>query len=310
MWLFIGPTLLSGIGQVTHNYSKLIHDSEIVEIGHAPKLKKYSHGFAFILPIQSQIQLIDQYARMCDTMIYMTVCETEPVNPCYGMLERYKTIHVPSNFAKSILEIQFPKITWKVLHHWSPIPIPKTIERVQEYIFYTIGNVIDPRKNMREILDAFIRCQFQNARLVIKATCNRDVDWKIPGVKIINGLISDEEIDKIHERCHCYINCSHSEGVGMGAVEAALRNKPVIIADYGGLQEYVKTPWVVPCTKGPIGFDDFLFTRDLNWGFPDKNELMLCMEDCYEKKVTEWDHSWTRNLVGKVPKELRDAGTV
>ena len=96
----------------------------------------------------------------------------------------------------------------------------------------------------------------------------------------------------------------------MGAVEAALHNKPVIIADYGGLNEYVKTPWVVQCAKGPIGFDDFLFTHDLNWGFPDGNQLQRCMRDCYEKKVTEWDHSWTRELVGKVQEELNNACTV
>jgi hypothetical protein len=160
------------------------------------------------------------------------------------------------------------------------------------------------------IIESFLSCQFPNAALVIKATCHTDVPWKIPGVQIINGLISAEEIEKIHERCHCYINCSHSEGVGMGAVEAALRNKPVIIGDYGGLKEYVKTPWVVPCTKGPIGFDDFLFTRDLNWGFPDKNELIKCLKDCYSKQVTEWDHSWTRELIGKVPGELLKTGAV
>jgi glycosyltransferase involved in cell wall biosynthesis len=305
MWLFIGPTLLSGIGQVTHNYSKCVDESEYVQLGEIPKHKKYEKGFAFILPIESQIPAIDYYTKMCKTMIYMTVCETEPVNPCYGILEKYRTIHVPSNFAKQILEIQFPKITWKVLHHWSPIPIPKSIERVGKYIFYTIGNVIDPRKNISGIIDAFIRVQLPDAILVIKATCNREVTWKIPGVQIINDLLSDEEIGKIHDRCHCYINCSHSEGVGMGAVEAALRNKPVIIADYGGLKEYVKTPWIVPCTKGPIGFDDFLFTKDLNWGFPSSEELQKCLKDCYEKNVVEWDHTWTRELVGKVKQSLQ-----
>jgi glycosyltransferase involved in cell wall biosynthesis len=307
MWLFIGPSLLSGIGQVTLNYSKCIPGSEYVEVGHVPKHQKYSHGFAFVLPIESHLILINNYSKLCKKIIYMTVCETEPVNPCYGILEKYKTIHVPSNFAKTILEIQFPKITWKVLHHWAPIPIPKTIERVGIYTFYTIGNAIDPRKNIKGILDTFIRCQFPDARLVIKATCNREVPWKIPGVEIINGLISHEEIEKIHEKCHCYINCSHSEGVGMGAVEAALRNKPVIIADYGGLKEYVKTPWVVPCTKGPIGFDDFLFTRDLMWGFPNENELQRCMKECYDTQVTEWDHSWTREIINKVPEDLRNA---
>jgi len=132
---------------------------------------------------------------------------------------------------------------------------------------------------------------------VLKATCMQDVTWRVPGVTVINGLLSNEDLEKVHEQSHCYINCSHSEGVGMGAVEAALRDKPVIITDFGGLKEYVKTPWTVPCTKGPIGFDDFLFTADQNWGFPSGEELQKCMWDCYEKKVTTWDHSHTRELM-------------
>ena len=47
-------------------------------------------------------------------------------------------------------------------------------------------------------------------------------------------------MDKIHKSSDCYVSFSSSEGVGMGAVEAALRGKPVIITDYGGAPEYVK----------------------------------------------------------------------
>jgi hypothetical protein len=43
------------------------------------------------------------------------------------------------------------------------------------------------------------------------------------------GLLSDEEMENIHALGDCYVSFSSSEGVGMGAVEAALRNKPVII---------------------------------------------------------------------------------
>ena len=83
----------------------------------------------------------------------------------------------------------------------------------------------------------------------------------------------------------------------MGAVEAALHNKPVIITDYGGLKEYVKTPWVIPTTLGPIGFDDFLFTKDLEWGYPDYGSLVKFMKQCYETKTRYWDHSYTKNLM-------------
>jgi hypothetical protein len=88
----------------------------------------------------------------------------------------------------------------------------------------------------------------------------------------------------------------------MGAVEAALRSKPVIITEYGGLKEYVKTPWIVPCTKGPIGFDDFLFTKDLEWGHPSQEHLAATLRDCFEKRVTFWDHTHTKELMGEVNK--------
>jgi Glycosyl transferases group 1 len=308
--LFIGPTLLAGIGQVTKHYAGLVHDAEYVEIGQQPKKQRYSCGFAFVLPIEQQLTIIDQYATMCDSMMYMTVCETEPVNPAYGLLARYKTVWCPSEFARSTLERQFPQVQWKLLRHYASekphrCPIEADHGKQPPYTFYTIGNVADPRKNIQELINAFLSCGFGGrARLVLKATCNQPMEIKAPGIVIINGLLSDEDLEKIHASCHCYVNCSHSEGVGMGAVEAALRSKPVIITDYGGLKEYVQTPWVVPCTKGPIGFDDFLFTKDLEWGHPSQDHLVAALRDCFQKRVSFWDHTHTRALMTEVTQHL------
>jgi glycosyltransferase involved in cell wall biosynthesis len=305
-WLFIGPRLLAGIGQVTKRYTDLV-DGEYVEIGQQPKKTRYDHGFAFVLPIENQLAAVDQYAQICTEMTYMTVCETEPVNPVYGILSRYKTIWCPSEFARSTLEKQFPSVEWKLLRHWAPekpLKFPREFDeqgRQTPYTFYTIGNIADPRKNINGLIQAFQDCQFgPAARLVLKATCIESVRIDVPNVVVINGLLSDEAIERIHGSCHCYVNCSHSEGVGMGAVEAAMMSKPVIITDYGGLKEYIKTPWVVACAKGPIGFDDFLFTKDLEWGRPSHEDLVRCLKECFEQRVTSWDHSWTRSLMDGV----------
>jgi glycosyltransferase involved in cell wall biosynthesis len=301
-WLFIGPRLLAGIGQVTNRYAELLraqgYDTEYVEFGAMPKKWRYDRGFAFVLPTDEHIGLVDKYSSMCDSVMYMTICETEPVNPVYGKLAKYGTLYVASEFCKEVFEKQFPDINWKILRLYAEgtPKVPRALHG--PYIFYTIGNIMDPRKNIRGLIDAYLRCEFRDAaHLVLKATCLQPVTWKVPGVSIINGLLTDEEMEKVHEESHCYINCSHSEGVGMGAVEAALRDKPVIITDFGGLKEYVKTPWVVPCAKGPIGFNDFLFTADQNWGFPSSEGLQKCLQDCFEKKVTSWDHTHTRELM-------------
>jgi len=299
-WLFLGPTLLAGIGQVTKQYADLVN-GEYCEIGSMPAKTKYTHGFAFVLPIEQHLDIVDQYRSFCNDWMYMTVCETEPVNPAYGLLARCKTIWCPSEFARSTLERQFPNATWKLLRHYAPERPHKCPASTSPYTFYTIGNVADPRKNIQGLIQAFSECNFgSEARLLLKATCKQPVDLKIPGVVIINGLLSDEALERIHGSCHCYVNCSHSEGVGMGAVEAALQSKPVIITDYGGLKEYVQTPWVVPCAKGPIGFDDFLFTKDLEWGYPSHEALVAALKDCFEKRVTFWDHEHTRNIMTDV----------
>lgn len=306
-WLFIGPTLLSGIGQVTRRYAALVkklgHEVEYCPIGEIPKKSSYDKGFAFILPIENQLVIVDKCTALCKKVIYMTVCETEPVNDVYKLLTRYKCIYCPSEFSRSILAKQFPSVEWKLLRHWVETESVQVNTSVPPYVFYTIGNILDPRKNIQGIVNAFNECNFEGkARLVMKASCLRRVE--IPGVIVINGLISDEKLEEIHKTSHCYINCSHSEGVGMGAVEAAMMSKPVIIADYGGLKEYVDTPYVVKCTKGPIGYDDFLFTKELTWGHPSHDDLVKHMRHCFDNRVMTWSHPKTKNIMKEVESQF------
>jgi glycosyltransferase involved in cell wall biosynthesis len=307
--LFIGPRLLAGIGQVTNRYAEFLRsqgfETEYLEIGHSPLKQEYDAGFAFVLPIEHQLEIIDKYALLCKKMTYMTICETETVNPVYGILQKYKKLYVASEFCKRVFERQFPETQWEVLRLLAYEKPQRAPAEGTPYTFYTIGNMADPRKNLRGLVEAFQMCNFgDQARLVLKATCIQPFQLGLPNVVVINGLLPDEMIDKIHGSCHCYINCSHSEGVGMGAVEAALMSKPVIITDYGGLKEYVKTPWVVPCTLGPIGFDDFLFTKDLQWGHPSTEVLAQHMRDCFEKRVSSWDHSHTKALMADLCSSL------
>lgn len=304
-WLFVGPSLLAGIGQVTKTYCDLV-GGEYCEYYNKCQKDAYDNCFAFILPVAQQLEMLEEKLKICKNHFFMTVCETEPVNPAYKLIEGYKPMYVPSNFAKNILEKQFPSMECKILRHY--VPIPRALgppARAEPYVFYTIGNILDPRKNIQGLLRAFAFCNFENARLVLKATCNKAVTINQKNVAVINGLLPQDQLEKIHNGCHCYINCSHSEGVGMGAVEAAMRDKPIIITDYGGLKEYVKTPYVIKCERGPCGITDFLFTPDLNWGHPNLQDLVSHMRDCYERGITTMDHSHTRELIGKVPSDLQ-----
>lgn len=293
---------MSGIGQVVKKYSFLDEkNSRHVVFGEEYAKKKGDCVFAFVLPIKNELEYVK---RVYDPDVVMTVCETDPVNSDYKMIfEIFKAsvLVVPSQFCRDIFKNQFNVDTHVFPHYVKPPQVTNEISSKTPYVFYTIGNMLDPRKNVKMLLEAFIRCNFPkgSAKLLIKSTALRPIHINLPNVEIINGLVSDEEIDRIHNTSHCYVNCSHSEGVGMGAVEAALRDKPVIITDFGGLKEYVDTPFKVHCEIREMGFSDFLFQPHMKWGFPSLTDLTKHMKQCYDQNIRTWNHQHTRDFTSR-----------
>lgn len=285
-------------------YSKMIPDSEYVTFDQVPT-KPFTKVFAFVIPQRS---IFEQIMKKFNPDIIMTVCETEPVHEDYRLIfETGKQILVPSQFCKDVFQKQFPWAKMDVFPHWAGDSLPNCLHMnsgqessLGPYTFYTIGNALDRRKNVDAIVNSFLACNFGNrARLVIKATCKEPLNIKIPGVLVLNGLVSDEHMERIHANCDCYINFSKSEGVGMGAVEAAVRNKPVIITSFGGLKEYVKTPFVVECSEESVGVYDFLYEPHMKWGNPSVETLMRHMKYCFENNIRTWDHSHTREFTSR-----------
>jgi glycosyltransferase involved in cell wall biosynthesis len=296
-WLFIGPTPLSGIGQVMTQYAKKF--GTFIEFG--TKLEtSWDYIVVFLLPVDQYVSTSRIYRKFARRKFYiMSICETYPVHDSYGhMFKEFTNVITPSAFCRDVFFHQFGVSAEIVPLYQDVNPVPSEPE-TPPYVFYTIGNLADPRKNIKMLLECFIRCNFGNkAKLLLKATCRDEFKVNLPNVEVINeGILSDEEMERrVHQKSHCYINCSHSEGVGMGAVEAALRNKPVIITDFGGLKEYVKTPFTIPCKYVQIGEGaaEFLFTPDMFWGQPDKNKLIEFMTTCFTEKITKQEHPSTK----------------
>ena len=288
--LVIGPSLLSGIGQHAKKYTELFPDWEYTEIQN--DIPVCERAFIFALPIEYWFQKIPELKKKVKHLHCMTVCETETVHEDYGKLfSFFDRIAVPSEFCKKVFSRQFPDTKFYVVRAHIPTE--------DKYTFYHIGNVADQRKNFRDILEAFVRLNKPDTKLIVKATCNQPIKINLPNVEVINGLISDEDLDKIHRLSDCYVSFSSSEGVGMGAVEAAIRDKPVIITNYGGAPEYVKTPYTIDCELQELQNDDFLFKKGMQWGKPNKEQLLEFMNDAYEKRLRYMDHSHTKLMVGK-----------
>lgn len=303
--VLIGPVPLAGIAQAMLKYKLALETRghQVSYVQYNQKIPEDADRYMiFAIPIAPVIDLLPTL-KNCTIM---TVTETERVHSNYDDLPRRQVIYVPSEFSCERLEKQFPARKFSVLRHWTPIPKVPCSKKMNfdgvDYVFYTIGNMKDPRKNLRMLLEAFVRLQLPGAHLLIKASCLDDLRLNFSWVTVVNaGVISDEDIDIIHASGDCYVSCSHSEGVGLGAVEAAVRDKPVIMSDYGGGKEYVKTPFMIECDVGPIGFDDFLYSASMEWGHPKLESLMEHMKYCYEKRIRTWDHSYTKTLMDSVP---------
>jgi glycosyltransferase involved in cell wall biosynthesis len=283
--------LISGIGQHLKKYSLMFPASEYIEV--SDNIPECDEALIFALPVEYWLVRIPELKRKIKNLSCMTVCETETVHEDYGKLfEHFERVAVPSSFCQRVFSRQFPETTFYIVHAHIP-----TDER---YTFYHIGNVLDPRKKFRSILEAFVRLNEPQARLVVKATClDPNVTINLPNVRVINGLISDDDMSDLHKICDCYVSFSHSEGVGMGAVEAALHDKPVIITDYGGAIEYIKTPYTIECTLQELDKDDFLFKKGMLWGNPDSDQLLKFMRDAFDKRLKYMDHSHTKRLTSK-----------
>ena len=291
--IVIGPSLLSGIGNMGKKYTSLfLPDSKYYVFG--DKLPESEHGLIYMLPIDEHLEYLKYVRTRVKNLACMTICETETVHEKYGLImKEFKRVAVPSEFCKRVFSRQFPENEFYVIH--AHVPQPKE----KPYTFYHIGNIMDPRKKFKDVLQAFIRLNEPNTRLVVKATCRSDVQIQLPRVEVINGLLSDEEMDNLHNRCDCYVSFSHSEGIGMGAVEAALRDKPVIITDYGGAPEYIRTPYMINCELQELEQDDFLFKKGMVWGKPNFDQLLEFMRHAYDNRVREMDHEHTKQLVGR-----------
>jgi len=301
--LLIGPSMLSGIGQHLLKYSPLLPGSKYIQLGVDP-IPEDDCALIFALPIQPWIEAIPEIKKKCKKVICMTTCETETVHEAYGELfKHFDKVAVSSRFCKKVFSRQFPHVEFIIVRAHVPCRSIMSITNTfgipsGKYIFYHIGNIADHRKNFKSILEAFIRLNLPDALLVVKATCMKDITINVPNVIVINGLIPETELDGLHKICDCYVSFSSSEGIGLGAVEAAVQNKPVIIPEYGGAPDYIRTPYLIECGKQEVPFDDFLFKKGMIWGKPNFEQLMKYMKDAYDKKICFMDHSHTRFVVG------------
>jgi glycosyltransferase involved in cell wall biosynthesis len=156
-----------------------------------------------------------------------------------------------------------------------------------DFLFFSIVDAINPRKNIRDLLFAFSRVRERSRRKVrlILKQYRTDLDFSsLEGVCSVSGDLSDDEMRALHLISHAYVSAHHAEGWGLGLSEAMAFGKPVIATGYSGNMEFMdaRNSFPIPYVLEPVSEEMVSrlpwFSRDMLWADIDREALIRAME--------------------------------
>jgi glycosyltransferase involved in cell wall biosynthesis len=125
----------------------------------------------------------------------------------------------------------------------------------------------------------------------------------MPKILLISDLLSQDQIQRLHETGDCFVSLHRCEGFGMPIAEAMQASKPVIVTDYGGPSDFVKnnvTGFTVPYMMTPCyGMPWPTYNGSMEWAEADVMAARKHMRHVYENRNIG-------NRVGKTAKEWLD----
>ena len=271
--------------------------------------------FSFVVPQPHLMKLLKQIVSNYNVSYGMVVWETDQPPPCFNeYVSLFNHTFAPSQFTAKMFDTYLTFLPHHV--HSNNYILADVNSGLKQMLvtpgfkFYSISDFADSRKNVETMVDGFLKAGLPNAKLVLKHNRPSTSIKHHPHIINIVGEFTDSDMEFLHDTCHCYVNLSYSEGVGLGIIEAAIRQKPIIMTDYGGQNDYVKTPWLVKTTKGNVPFNEFLFTTDMTWGIPDTSHYIDLLKEVYHTSPKTYNHDDTRRLVSQksITKILKKQG--
>jgi len=163
------------------------------------------------------------------------------------------------------------------------------------YTFLFVGRMNKfNRKGWYELLLAFTK-EFHenNVRLIFKSTDFVSVSNEMMQIMkndirihLIDGVLTNEEINKLYKEADCFVLPSHGEGFGLPAVEAMATGLPVITTNFLGSVDYAKRKYCYPIEIKYLeeAFYAPFYGEVGNWAYIDYKDIKKSMRYCYENQ--------------------------
>jgi glycosyltransferase involved in cell wall biosynthesis len=166
--------------------------------------------------------------------------------------------------------------------------------REKEFIFLSVLDAVNPRKNLGGLLTAFNllrRASRRPVRLVIK---QYRLDMDLSGFAQVTSIaenLSAGRMNALYSLCDAYVSAHHSEGWGLGLSSAMAYGKPVVATGYSGNMHYMNSEnsLPVPYVPAPVSEEMLrlfpLFTREMRWAEPDLEQMAAAMRKAAEGRI-------------------------
>lgn len=190
-------------------------------------------------------------------------------------------------------------------------------ELTNKFNFLHIGGD-SKRKNSQLVVDAFLELfdGDMDYQLILKynnflfAECyinNRLVPAnQHPQIIGIPEILSNDEIIKLYNKCHCLVYPTSGEGFGMIPFEAMATGLPTIVTNLTGCADFAHYGIPLSAEYGEATFNSHAYSVDTgDWAIPDFDELVNHMKnvtneyDLFKKsafnsaKIIHEKHSWS-----------------
>lgn len=205
----------------------------------------------------------------------------------YASLSYFDEFWAPTAFIEQTLRSATAKPVYRVPPYLASLARrnPRTPAEAGNYFLYCFdANSILERKNPTALLDAFLQAfppgAGHDVSLVFKITypdLNNPFVQRLyeasktdARIRIVDTLLSDDELDTLIRSAIAYVSPHRSEGLGLTVVEAMGAGVPVISTAFSGLSELVHEDLCFPVEyrHQTIADDHFPYPSDYVWSEP------------------------------------------
>ena len=216
----------------------------------------------------------------------------------------YDEIWVATDFVRDALAPISPIPVVKIPYAMEPNPVRDArLKRSRfdipddQFMFlfmFDFHSVLE-RKNPAGLIEAFKRA-FPNEDDVTLLIKSSHADQKTvaamrepandPRIKVIDTVLTREEVAALYKLSDCYISLHRSEGFGLTLAEAMLAGKPTIGTAYGGNVDFMtpENSYLVNYTLTEIDRDYTPYQKGWSWAHPDVDHAAELMRRVYEKR--------------------------